>query len=62
VAHIPPAEVVAYRIIWSVPIAFALLVTLGHTSDLRAALTNPRTLAMGEVTANLITINWGVYV
>ncbi len=61
-AHIPPAEVVAHRIIWSVPIAFALLVILGRTSDLRAALTNPRTIAMGAVTAALVSINWGIYV
>lgn len=61
-SHIPAAEVVAHRILWSVPIAGALLVVLGRTSDLRAALRSPRTLAMGAVTATLITINWGIYV
>jgi len=61
-AHIPAAEVVAHRILWSVPVAGALLVVLGRTADLRAALRSPRTLAMGAVTATLITINWGIYV
>lgn len=62
VAHIPSAEVVAHRVIWSVPIAGLLLVVMRRTNDLRAALRNPRTLAMGCVTAALISINWGIYV
>ncbi|WP_394891027.1 EamA family transporter RarD [Mesorhizobium sp. AaZ16] len=62
VAHIPAAEVVAHRIIWSVPIAGALLIWLGRTADIKTALRSPRTLAMGGLTAALITVNWGVYV
>mmetsp|Transcript_28620 Transcript_28620/g.53898 ORF Transcript_28620/g.53898 Transcript_28620/m.53898 type:complete len:298 (-) Transcript_28620:758-1651(-) len=61
-SHVGPAEVVAHRIIWSVPIAGVLLVMLGRTGDLRTALTTPRMLAMGCVTAMLITVNWGIYV
>jgi chloramphenicol-sensitive protein RarD len=62
VAHIPPVEVIAHRVIWSVPIALAVLVALGRTSDLRTALTTPRMLGMGAVTAALISVNWGIYV
>lgn len=61
-AHIPPAEVVAHRILWSVPIAAAVLILQRRTADLRAAFGSPRTLAMGAVTAGLITLNWGIYV
>jgi len=61
-SHIGAAEVVAHRIIWSVPIAAGLLIVMGRTSDLRDALRSPRTLAMGCVTAALITVNWGIYV
>lgn len=61
-SHLPAAEVVAHRIIWSVPIAGALLIALRRTSDIRTALTTPRMLAMGAVTAALISINWGIYV
>ncbi|WP_299722190.1 EamA family transporter RarD [uncultured Tateyamaria sp.] len=61
-SHVGPAEVVAHRIIWSVPLAGILLILLRRTRDLRAALTSPRTLAMGCVTAALITVNWGIYV
>lgn len=62
ISHIPAAEVVAHRVIWSVPIAGALLIYLGRTKDVRAAFLNPKTLAMGCLTAALITINWGIYV
>jgi len=62
VAHIPALEVVAHRILWSVPIAGALLLLLGRTSDVAAALRSPRTLAMAALTACLIALNWLVYV
>ncbi|GGH27565.1 chloramphenicol-sensitive protein RarD [Cribrihabitans marinus] len=62
VAHVPPVEVVAHRVVWSVPLAGALLVILGRTADLRAALSSPRTLAMGCLTAGLVSINWAIYV
>jgi len=62
VAHIPSAEVVAHRIVWSVPIAGVLLLLMGRTADIRKALRTPRTLAMGALTAALITVNWGTYV
>ncbi|WP_299202745.1 EamA family transporter RarD [uncultured Tateyamaria sp.] len=62
VSHISAAEVVAHRIIWSVPIAAVVLILLKRTGDLLAAVRNPRMLAMGCVTAALVSINWGIYV
>lgn len=61
-AHIPAAEVVAHRIVWSVPIAALVLIVLRRTSSLREALRSPRMLAMGCLTAALISVNWGIYV
>ena len=61
-AHIGPVEVVAHRVIWSVPIAGLLLVVLGRTSDLKAALRNPRMLGMAALTAGLVSVNWAIYV
>jgi chloramphenicol-sensitive protein RarD len=61
-SHLPSAEIVAHRVIWSVPIAGLLLIYMGRTKDVRAALLNPKMLAMGCLTAALITINWGIYV
>jgi chloramphenicol-sensitive protein RarD len=62
VAHISPAEVIAHRVIWSIPIAGAVLIWLGRMSDLRVALRTPRMLVMGAATAALISVNWGIYV
>ena len=61
-AHIPPAEVVTHRVLWSVPLAGALLLYLRRVDDLMTALRSPRTLMMGCVTAALISLNWGIYV
>jgi chloramphenicol-sensitive protein RarD len=61
-AHIPPIEVIAHRVVWSVPLALLVLVVLGRTGDLRTALRSPRMLGMGAVTAGLISVNWGIYV
>lgn len=62
VAHVSPFEVIAHRVVWSVPIAAAVLVILGRTAEIRAALTTPRMLAMACLTASIISINWGVYI
>ncbi|MDQ2634823.1 MAG: EamA family transporter RarD [Pseudomonadota bacterium] len=62
VDHVPAVEVVAHRIVWSVPIAGAVLLALGRTGDVKVALRSPRTLALAALTASLITVNWGVYV
>lgn len=61
-AHISPAEVIAHRIIWSLPLAGIVLLVLGRTQDIAVALRSPRMLAMAMMTAALITVNWGTYV
>ena len=60
--HIPPPEIIAHRILWSVPIAGLILVVLGRTGDVLGALRTPRMVGMAAVTAALISVNWGVYV
>jgi len=60
-AAVPTGEVIAHRIVWSVPVALAVLVWLGRTADLRAALVSPRLLAMAGLSAVLITVNWSIY-
>ncbi|QEE47254.1 EamA family transporter RarD [Rhizobium sp. WL3] len=61
-AHISPAEVIAHRILWSIPVAGLLLIVLKRTDDLKKAIRNPRMLGMAAVTATLISVNWGIYV
>lgn len=62
VAHIPSIEVVAHRVIWSVPVAGAILIYLGRTSDVITALRTPKVAGMAAVTATLIGFNWLTYV
>ncbi|MCB2137149.1 MAG: EamA family transporter RarD, partial [Rhodobacteraceae bacterium] len=59
---IPATEVVAHRILWSIPIAGAVLLLQGRTADLRAALKSRTTLKMAFLTASIISTNWGIYV
>jgi chloramphenicol-sensitive protein RarD len=58
----PAMEVVAHRVIWSLPIIGLLILITGRTADLKVALRSPRMLGMGALTALFISINWGVYI
>ena len=62
VAHMPPAEVIAHRVIWSVPIAGLVMWFGGQLGDMGRVLRAPKMLAMGAVTAVLISVNWGLYI
>lgn len=62
VAHIPPAEVVLHRVLWSVPIAALVLLATRRTADLREALRAPRVVAMAALTAAILSVNWSIYV
>lgn len=61
-AHVPPSEVIAHRVLWSLPIALAVLLWQGRWADVGAALRRPRLLAMAALTAALISVNWMIYV
>ncbi|MDH3263790.1 MAG: EamA family transporter, partial [Paracoccaceae bacterium] len=61
-AHIPTPEIVAHRVLWSLPVAGAVLIAVRRTAELRAALGNPRMLAQAALTAALVSLNWGIYV
>lgn len=62
ISYMPAPEIIAHRIVWSVPIAGAVLIALGRTDDLKLAIRSPRIIAMAALTASIITINWGIYV
>ncbi|UWQ07698.1 EamA family transporter RarD [Aliiroseovarius crassostreae] len=61
-SHVLPAEVVVHRVIWSVPVAGAVLIVMGRTRELREAFAHPRMLAQAALTAALISVNWGIYI
>lgn len=61
-AHVPPTEVIAHRVLWSLPIAAVVLLAQGRTADLKRALRTPSMLGMAAVAALLISVNWGFYI
>ena len=61
-AHVSPAEVVAHRILWSLPIALIVLRHNGQFGTVLATLGQPRLVAMAALTAVLISGNWLVYI
>jgi chloramphenicol-sensitive protein RarD len=61
-SHVPAWEIVPHRIVWSLPLAGLVIWWRGLGGDIIAAVSNPRMLGLGFVTAALITVNWGVYV
>ncbi|MDO5371277.1 EamA family transporter RarD [Paracoccus sp. (in: a-proteobacteria)] len=62
IAHVPPAEVIAHRILWSLPVALLVLRHNGQLGTVVTTLRQPRLVMMAAVTASLITLNWLVYV
>jgi len=62
VAHIPALEVVAHRILWSLPIAALVLVVTRRFGDVWQLLRKPRMIGMALLTAMLLTANWLTYV
>ncbi|QBX33616.1 EamA family transporter RarD [Paracoccus liaowanqingii] len=61
-AHLPAAEIIAHRILWSLPIAAAVLIWQGRAAEVGQALRQPRLVAMAALTAMLISVNWLIYV
>jgi chloramphenicol-sensitive protein RarD len=58
-SHLPPLEVTAQRIVWTVPCAFAAAVVLGGMKSLKVS---KKTLLMLALSALLIGGNWLLYV
>lgn len=60
--HLSPVEVLAHRVVWSLPFAALILLVTRRFGDIKTALRSSRTMVMAAVTATLITINWVTYV
>lgn len=59
---VPPVDVVAHRVIWSVPLLLALLAFSGKLGELVQALRQRRLIGLLTLTAILIAINWLLYI
>ena len=59
---VPATELVAHRILWSLPFGMAVLLLLRQGRALLTALREPRTLALLTLAALLLAGNWGFYI
>jgi chloramphenicol-sensitive protein RarD len=55
-------EILAHRALWAVAVAGLLVLLAGQGGQVRAALTNPKTLGWLVLSTALIGVNWGLYV
>lgn len=62
VSHISVFEILAHRVIWSLPVVAVALVIQGKMRAVVASFKNPKTLFMGLLCAVLISCNWGIYI
>lgn len=61
-AHVSPVELVANRIVWSIPIALLILFFLGRLGDILPIFKNPKKMLVLLASTCIISLNWGVYV
>ena len=61
-AHVPATEIVAHRIVWSVPFLALVALLARRLGALRAAFATPRLIVILTATAILIAINWLTYI
>jgi chloramphenicol-sensitive protein RarD len=55
-------EILAHRIVWALPVAFALVLAARQGKDVLALRSQPKTMAWLALSAALITINWLVFI
>ncbi|MDF8332548.1 EamA family transporter RarD [Novosphingobium cyanobacteriorum] len=59
---VPPLEVVAWRVLFTLPLCLAIVTMRGQWPEMRAIFTSPRTLARLALSAVLVAANWVIYV
>ncbi len=59
---IPPLEILAHRIVWSLLVCVALLLLLRHGRWLLALLRRPKVLLWFSASATAVAVNWFVYI
>lgn len=58
---IPAGEMLAHRVVWSVPLLFAFVLVFGRGRALLAALRAPRVVGLLLASTALIAANWGIF-
>jgi chloramphenicol-sensitive protein RarD len=62
VAHVPPLEILAHRVLWTLAFVMAILAVQGNWGWVRTLVTRPRVLATFALSALMVSANWGVYI
>ncbi len=62
VRAVPPLEILAHRVVWSVPLVALLISLLGSWEGVRGALRSPRTLGTLALSATLVATNWFTFI
>ena len=62
VQAVPPMEVLAHRMIWSLVFVAAVLAALGRWAWLRTVLSQPFMLGWFALSAIVVSLNWGIYI
>jgi chloramphenicol-sensitive protein RarD len=57
-AHVPPAEILSHRVLWSAAFFGVVLVAQGRAGEIRSAMARGRNWAILATTAVLIAANW----
>ena len=60
--HVPALELLAHRIVWSVPFGLLILLFRKQIKDTLRALATPKTVALLTIAAIALAANWGVYI
>lgn len=62
VGQVPPEQVLAHRIVWSLVLLLVLVTLARRWSGLRASLRQPRTLALLAGSTLLVSVNWFIFI
>jgi chloramphenicol-sensitive protein RarD len=60
--HVPALEILAHRILWSVPFGFLILLFRKQIAETLKAIVKPRTFGLLTIAAIALAANWGVYI
>jgi chloramphenicol-sensitive protein RarD len=61
-ARVPPLEILAHRVIWSILLLAGLLAASRRLGPLRRVLADRRQVALLAGTATLLSVNWFIYI
>ncbi|WP_427451324.1 EamA family transporter RarD [Litorimonas sp. WD9-15] len=60
--HVPALEILAHRIVWSLPFGLLILLFRKQIAETIKALVTPKTVILLAIAAIALAINWGVYI